>query len=75
MNVNDTDIRKILTDYKRITVLGLSPDSSKPSNQIPVYMKSKGYEVVGVYPKGSETAGLRVISDRCLLVEHRKYWK
>lgn len=135
MNVDQNGIKKILTEYKRITVLGLSPDPSKPSHQIPLYMKSHGYDVVGVYPKETEiagmtiyrqlkdvppeyrkfvdvfrrsdripevvdevlsvggvevlwlqlgitnaegekraeTAGLRVVSDRCLLVEHRKY--
>jgi hypothetical protein len=136
MNVNQDDIQQILKDYKRITVLGLSPDPSKPSHEVPVYMKSKGYDIVGVYPKEkqiagitiyqhlkdvpleyrkfvdvfrrsdripevvdevlavggvevlwlqlgitnpeaekrAEAAGLKVVSNRCLLIEHRRYW-
>lgn len=136
MNVNQDEIQQILKDYKRITVLGLSPDPSKPSNEVPVYMKSKGYDIVGVYPKEkqiagmtiyqqlkdvppeyrqfvdvfrrsdripevvdevlaaggvevlwlqlgitnpeaekrAEAAGLKVVSNRCLLIEHRRYW-
>ena len=138
MNVNEQEIQQILQQYKTITVIGVSPDSNKPSQRVPLYMKSHGYEVVGVNPthdsaiiagmpiyksladvpaaqrqfvdvfrrsdaipavvdevlkvggvkvlwlqlgithaeaeKKAEAAGLKVISDRCLYIEHKKYF-
>ena len=60
MNTNNEDIKKILIDYKKICVVGFSPDASKPSHSVPLFMKSKGYEIVGVYPRGQENAGVKV---------------
>lgn len=136
MNTNDNDIKQILTDYRQICVLGLSPEPSKPSHSVPMFMKSKGYEIVGVYPritgdesvkiystlaevpadkrefvnvfrrsenipevveevlklggvkvlwlqlgisnpeaeKRAEDAGIKVVSDRCLLIEYRRHF-
>lgn len=135
MNVKDNEFGELLKTYKKITVVGISPNPSRASHQIAVYMKSKGYDVVGVNPghnsiagipvfkslsdvpaenrrfvdvfrseeyipelvedifkvggvevlwlqlgithpeaeKKAESKGLKVISDRCLLVEHRNY--
>jgi len=74
MNVDQDGIKKILTDYKRITVLGLSPDPSKPSHQIPLYMKSHGYDVVGVYPKEKQIAGMTIYQQlKDVPLEHRKF--
>ena len=135
MNVKDTEFLEILKKYKKITVVGISPHADRPSQQIPLYMRAHGYDVVGVNPghteiagmkiysslsevpaeyrkfvdvfrrpehippvvdealaaggveilwlqlgienpeaeKKAEAAGIRVISDRCLLIEHRKY--
>lgn len=60
MNTNDTDIKKILTDYKQICVIGLSPDPTKPSHSVPMFMSSKGYEITGVYPGTSEIKGHKI---------------
>lgn len=137
MNVQDSEFKAILDQYKNFCVYGLSSDSSKPSNYVPVYMKEKGWDIVGTYPKThqvgafpiykslaevpkeyrrfidvfrssekipelvdevltlggvevlwlqlgishpeaeakAEAAGIRVISDRCLIIEHRKWYK
>jgi len=135
MNVKNSEIKDLLTKYKKIAVYGLSPDPGKPSHSVPLYMRDHGWELVGVYPqahqeggfqiykslaevpaeyrkfvdvfrhsdripevvdevlavggvevlwlqlgisnpeaeKRAEQAGLKVVSDRCLLVEHRKW--
>ena len=52
MNTSDVDIKKILETEKTICVIGINPDSSKPSYRVPDFMIKKGYEVLGVYPKG-----------------------
>ncbi len=52
MNVTDSDVKKILETEKTICVIGINPDSSKPSYRVPDFMIKKGFEVLGVYPKG-----------------------
>lgn len=137
MNVKDTEFKALLEQYKRIAVYGLSPDTSKASHYVPEFVRSRGWEVVGIYPKShevgafkifntlkdvpteyrkfvnvfrssekipevideilaaggvevvwlqlgishpeaekrAEAAGLRVVSDRCLIIEHRKWFR
>ena len=43
-------IREILTNFKKIAVIGLSPDTSKASNSVTQYMIEQGYDIVGVRP-------------------------
>lgn len=135
MNVKDHEIKDLMLKYKKICVYGLSPDTSKPSFNVPDYMRAQGWDIVGVYPKEhsaggfkiytqlsdvpeeyrkfvdvfrssdkvpavleevlalggtevlwlqlgitnaaaevqAEEAGLKVVSDRCLVIEHRKF--
>ena len=44
-------IQEVLKKYQSLVVYGLSPDSSKPSHYVPLYMKNHGWQVSGVYPK------------------------
>jgi len=136
MNVPEQEIKALLTKYKKFVVYGLSPDPTKASNSVPLYMRDQGCDIVGTYPKIhqnggfkiyqnlsevpaeyrkfvdvfrssdkipeivdevlkmggvevlwlqlgisnsvaeilAENAGLKVISDRCLAIEHRKYF-
>lgn len=60
MNVSHDQIIEILKAKKTICVIGLSPDPTKPSHGVPLYMQKHGYEVVGVYPKGTEMAGMKI---------------
>lgn len=60
MNVPADKFRDILTQYKKITVVGISPNPSRASQQIAIYMKEHGYEVVGVNPGHDQIAGIRV---------------
>ena len=60
MNIKDTDIKKLLLQYKKICVYGLSPNPEKPSHQIPLFLRSKNYEVVGIYPNESSIAGIPI---------------
>lgn len=56
-----SEIEAVLRRYKRVVVVGLSPDSSRPSNQIFQYLIDAGYDVVGVNPtvKGGMVADRR----------------
>ena len=51
MNIKDSEIKALLEAHKKICVFGLSPDPEKPSHYVPDYIRSKGWEVVGTYPK------------------------
>lgn len=62
MNVKDIEFKGILEKYRKITIFGLSPDGSKPSQRVPLFMKSKGYECVGVYPGQKEIAGFPIFA-------------
>ena len=50
MNATPEQIKDVLTKYKRIAVVGLSPNEERPSNGVTRYMIRKGYDVVGVNP-------------------------
>ena len=74
MNVKDSDFREILNQYKKITVVGMSPNADRPSNQIPLYMKAHGYDVVGVNPGHNEIAGMKIYSSLSEVpAEYRKF--
>lgn len=46
--------------HQKITVVGISPNPSRPSHQIAVYMKQNGYDVVGVNPGHEQIAGIKI---------------
>ncbi|MES2768969.1 MAG: CoA-binding protein [Bdellovibrionota bacterium] len=50
MNAKPTQIKEALQNYKKIVVIGLSPNEERPSNSVTRYMIRKGYNIVGVNP-------------------------
>lgn len=38
-------------ECKRIAIIGLSPDPSKPSHQVALYLQKHHYEIFPIYPK------------------------
>lgn len=58
MNKSESEIKTLLQTYRKITVLGLSPDRTKASHRIPMFMRTQGYEIIGVYPEKTEIAGV-----------------
>lgn len=74
MNVNNNEIKKILETYKKICVIGLSPEAHKPSHSVPAYMREQGYDVVGVYPRGESNGGFKIYSSlKDVPAEYRKF--
>jgi predicted CoA-binding protein len=74
MNVSDVDIKKILTENKKICVVGFSPDESKPSHSVPLFMKSKGFEILGVYPRGEDIANVKIYKELRDVPEADRYF-
>lgn len=60
MNVLDSEIKTLMSKYKKFVVYGLSPDPEKPSHYVPLYMREKGWDVVGVYPKHHAVNGFKI---------------
>lgn len=56
-------IKKILTDYHVVAVVGASNNSSKASNKVFIYLKKKGYEVIPVNPNEEKVLGAKSYSD------------
>lgn len=55
------DVRKILLRYKRLAVVGLSPNISRPSYRAMVHMKAYGYEITPVNPMCDEVLGFPAV--------------
>jgi predicted CoA-binding protein len=53
-NPKDEIIKKILQDSKTTAVVGLSPDTSRPSFMVANYLKRCGYKIIPVNPKYPE---------------------
>ncbi|MEK6556299.1 MAG: CoA-binding protein [Bdellovibrionota bacterium] len=74
MNVKDSEFKNLLTKYKKMAVYGLSPDAEKPSFYVPEYMKSKGWDIVGTYPKAHEAGGFKIYKSlKEVPAEYRKF--
>jgi predicted CoA-binding protein len=58
-----SDLRRILTDYKCIAMVGLSDDWSRPSNFAAKYLLDHGFEVIPVNPKYDEILGQKCYAD------------
>jgi predicted CoA-binding protein len=48
---------RILTEYKRVAVVGLSGNPSRPSHFVAIYLLSKGFEVIPVNPRETQILG------------------
>ena len=57
--MGNADIKEILTKYKNIAVVGLSPDEGKPSYEVAAYLQRAGYRIVPVNPACQEILGER----------------
>jgi predicted CoA-binding protein len=53
---------RLLTTYKTIAMVGLSPDPMRPSHFAAIYMLSHGYDIIPVNPRvaGQEILGQKV---------------
>ena len=57
------DLRRILSDYKRVAMVGLSNDWYRPSNFAAKYLLDHGFEVIPVNPKYPEILGQKCYAD------------
>ncbi|MBK9294037.1 MAG: CoA-binding protein [Oligoflexia bacterium] len=60
MSIND-EIKNILQKFKKIAVVGLSPDTSRPSYGVSRYMQEHGYEITPVRPGNEVILGVKSV--------------
>jgi len=58
-NVSDERLKEILLTVKTIAVVGASRTPGKPAHFVPLYLKSKGYNIIPVNPFADEIFGLK----------------
>ncbi|HET7544525.1 MAG TPA: CoA-binding protein [Polyangiaceae bacterium] len=51
--------QRILQDYSRIAVVGLSRDPTKAAHSVPAALKASGFQIVPVNPEAGELLGER----------------
>ncbi len=55
--IGDDDIRKILSKYKLVAVVGLSRNPTKDSYDVAAYLQKVGYTIIPVNPFANEILG------------------
>ncbi len=56
-------IREILATAKTVAIVGLSTESTKPSNMVGSYLQDEGYRVIPVNPRAAEILGEKSYPD------------
>ena len=59
MNDELSIIHHIFDNYKSIAVYGMSKQHGKPANNIPKYLKKKGFEIIPINPNHQKILGLK----------------
>ena len=58
--MKDEELKEILTHYKTVAVVGISPKEDRPSYRVASYLQSKGYRIIPVRPDGDTILGEKV---------------
>ncbi len=58
--MGEEEIKDILSAYKTVAVVGISPKEDRPSYRVASYLKSKGYRIIPVRPEGDMIIGEKV---------------
>jgi predicted CoA-binding protein len=56
----EAEAKRILSECKKIVVVGFSRSSEKAANSVPMYLKSQGYTIIPVNPSIDDYDGMKV---------------
>lgn len=56
-NLSQDSVKKILTKYKTVAIIGLSQNSTKDSYRVAEYLKNHGFQVTPINPSADEILG------------------
>jgi predicted CoA-binding protein len=62
-NPSDDRIKEILEKYKKVAIVGLSSDATRPSNAVARFLKSKGFKIIPVNPQETKIMGEKAYPD------------
>ena len=68
INSDDT-LREILTSYRRLAVVGLSPKPHRPSYDVSRYMQAARYDITPVHPRCQDVLGETCVPDLAAAAE------
>jgi predicted CoA-binding protein len=54
---SDEQIKNVLEKYKKVAVVGLSSDQTRPSYAVAGYLQRKGFKIIPVNPNETEVLG------------------
>ena len=57
------DIKKILTTYRTIAIVGASPNPERPSYRVANFLKKEGFRVIPVTPNADQVVGEKAYPD------------
>lgn len=60
MTLTANSTAEVLRRFRKIAVVGISPNPDRPSHYVSEYMQNHGYELAGVNPGQSEILGMNV---------------
>nr|WP_240332100.1 CoA-binding protein [Sulfurospirillum tamanensis] len=53
-------MRELFASIQTIAIVGLSPDTSKPSHRVAAYLQKEGFRIIPIYPKEEVILGEKV---------------
>ncbi len=57
--LTDEEVKAILENSKRVMVIGMSRDPAKAAGEVPLFLKSVGYEIIPINPFAEQIAGIK----------------
>ena len=60
---NPTRIQDLLLTAKTVAIVGMSTESTKPSNMVGAYLMDEGFTVIPVNPRATEILGQKCYPD------------
>lgn len=57
--LTDEEVKAILENSKRIMVIGMSRDPAKAAGEVPLFLRSVGYEIIPVNPFAEQISGIK----------------
>ena len=61
---------KILSTFRRVAMVGLSPKSERPSRKVAAYLREQGYKIIPVNPGEKEILGEPCYPDLASIPQH-----
>jgi signal transduction histidine kinase/predicted CoA-binding protein len=61
--LDDSELKKILEETRRIAVVGISAKTERVAHSVPAYLQSQGYQIIPVNPNHQEVLGEKCYPD------------